>query len=167
MDARNPLLLLALLAGTPALAAPLPSFNGDWSVDLRTPEQAAAAVDCGKATLRLQQRGRYLQGRYEHATAGCERREPGGEVVGQVTGQSAVLEIRSSRNGAVIRGRAVLRGNQLFWQARNIVVHGDPAGDELVLSRAVLSRDAAPAAPLVPMQATGTAPVASARVALP
>lgn len=157
MDTRTALGLLALLAGLPAHAGPPPAFSGDWSIDLRTPEQAAAAVDCGRATLRLQQQGRQLHGRYEHATAGCDRREPGGEVSGQVTGKSAVLEIRSSRNGAVIRGRIVLRGDQLFWQARNIVVHGTPAGDELVLSRGVLSREAAPAL------GTAVAPVASAR----
>lgn len=144
MDLRKPLGLLAALALSPALAGPLPPFAGTWSVDLRSPAQTTGTADCERATLELVQEGRLIRGSYRQADADCALLENGARVVGQATGKVAILEIHSSRNGAVVRGRAVVRGDKLYWQARNRVVHGKPEGDERILGRGMLSRSTLP-----------------------
>lgn len=144
MDSRYALGLLAALAAAPALAGPPPSFAGTWSIDLRPPEQAGVAADCGRASLVLRQDGRRIQGSFHHAGTDCVALEAGAAVAGLATGAGATLEIRSSRNGAVLRGRAVVRGDKLYWQVRNIVVRGKPEGDESILQRGILRRGGAP-----------------------
>jgi hypothetical protein len=142
MDLRKPLGLLAALVLSPALAGPADPFAGTWTIDLRPPGQGVAG--CDRATLELRQEGRQIRGSYRQADASCAPLEDGARVVGQATRKVATLEIHSSRNGAVVRGRAVVRGDKLFWQARNVVVHGKPEGDERSLNRGILSRSAVP-----------------------
>ena len=108
---RHILLLAAgVLAGVEATAAE-PSFTGVWSIDLRTPEQRAQNVECGEASFALRQADKQVTGSHSVATAGCGRINEGGEgaVSGMVSGNSAVLVVTNSRNGASVKGTATLR----------------------------------------------------------
>lgn len=140
MKSLSPLLLLS----TFALAGPAPELSGSWSIDLRNTSEIKAGLACGNAGLHLQQSGQTITGTYHYATPGCGRIEESGTVVGSATANAAILNITSTRNGAIVRGQAQLHGNKLLWQALEVVKEGVPAGDELILQHAELRREKNP-----------------------
>src|SRR5262245_50951676 len=93
-------------------------FNGAWTVDLRTADQRAAKVECGEAGFELVQIGKRVAGSHWFTTAGCGHQNEGGEgtVRGVVVGNTAVLVVTSSRNGAVVLGTATLEHGALRWE---------------------------------------------------
>jgi hypothetical protein len=77
------------------------------------------------------------------ATAGCGRINEGGEgtVSGMVSGSSAVLVVTNSRNGACVKGTATLRRDALYWETKEEIKAGEPAGDSaLILGKGLLRR---------------------------
>lgn len=167
MELSKPLGLIAALVMSPALAEPAAPFAGTWSISLHSPGPSATSADCELATMELHQEGRQIRGSYRQADADCAQLEDGAQVVGQATRKVATLEIRSSRNGAVVRGRAVVRGDKLFWQARNVVVHGQPEGDERILSGGILSRRSPPGGGAAALSAMGPASATAQATASP
>ncbi|WCD77870.1 hypothetical protein [Pseudomonas sp. TUM22785] len=136
-----PVAALLLINTLPALHAAESSFTGSWYLDLRTPEQIQAKAECGGAGFELVQQGNTVTGTHYFATVNCGRINEGGEVKGTVTGSEAVLYVTSGRNGAVVRGRATLQGEQLRWQTLEEIKEGVPEGDSgLVLGDGVLER---------------------------
>ena len=130
---------LATAAST-AAAAP---FDGKWELDLRTPQEVRARAECGAAGFQLAQRGNKISGSHWFYTTGCGRMNEGGDetVVGEVHGRSATLTVTSSRNGAVVLGRAQLEGTSLRWQVLKELKPGEPEGDSpLILNRGLLKR---------------------------
>lgn len=120
-------------------------FTGQWVADLRTHEERARDVDCGTAKLVLQQVGDDLTGSADLATAECGRVDEGAEVRGIVSAETAVILIRSARNGAVVVGTLTPRhdGN-LQWQLQMQVLNGDPEGDDVFRENATFSPDIDP-----------------------
>jgi hypothetical protein len=124
--------------------AQTPSFTGKWSIDLRTAEERARKADCGLATFELVQTGDRITGDHSFVTVGCGRQNEGGPetVKGVVVGNIAVLVVTSGRNGAVVLGKAKLRGNRMRWQPIHDIKQGEPEGDSpLILGKAVLRRE--------------------------
>jgi len=110
-------------------------------VDLRTAEQREAKAECGGAGFDLVQQGNAITGTHYFATVDCGRVNEGGEVKGRAAGSEAILHVTSGRNGAVIRGRATLRGGRLEWQAEDALKAVEPEGDaSLILGGGVLER---------------------------
>ncbi len=136
-----PVAALLLINTLPALHAAESSFTGSWYLDLRTPEQIQAKAECGGAGFELVQQGVTVTGTHYFATVNCGRINEGGEVKGTVTGSEAVLYVTSGRNGAVVRGRATLQGEQLRWQTLEEIKEGVLEGDSgLVLGEVALEK---------------------------
>lgn len=118
-------------------------FSGTWSVDLRTPEQKAQRAECGEASFVLRQAGNRITGSHAMATVGCGRLNEGGEgtVKGHIVGNRALLVVTSERNGAVVKGIAMLRNEDLYWTITKEVKAGEPEGDSpLILEKGLLTR---------------------------
>ena len=118
-------------------------FNGQWEVDLRTPEEKSSRVECGSAGFKLRQSGSKIAGSHWMATAGCGRMNEGeaGSVVGVVRGSAALLTVTSGRNGQVVRGRATREGANLRWKALEELRPGEPKGDSgLILQDGLLEK---------------------------
>ena len=118
-------------------------FTGEWEMDLRTRAERLAGAECGFANFKLAQNGNKVTGEHSMATVGCGRLNEGGEgtVEGTATGNTALLQVTSGRNGEVVRGRAVREGANLRWQTLERVKRGQPEWDSgLILGRGVLRR---------------------------
>ena len=120
------------------------SFTGTWTLDLRTPVERKQGVECGFATFSLKQTGKRIVGDHTLALPGCGRLNDGGDgtVTGTAVGNDATLSVTSGRNGAVVRGRAILKGSQLHWETLATLNAGDPADDvPLILGKGTLTRE--------------------------
>jgi hypothetical protein len=116
-------------------------FTGNWEIDLRTPAERAAKVECGHAYFMLEQRGHEIVGDHGYATPGCGRVNNAGPVRGQVRKGAAWLEVTSSGQGAVVRGRASLVKGQLMWRTLEVLKTGTPEGEPpLILDNGLLHR---------------------------
>jgi len=136
-------LLLALAAATAAAAGK--NFTGTWVIDLRTEQMKRSGVECGNASFTLEQRGENITGEHAFATAGCGRLNEGGAgtVSGIAVGNTAVLVVTSGRNGAMVLGKATLRGGSLHWESGPELNPGEPPEDSpLILGSGVLKRAA-------------------------
>lgn len=138
------LIICFFLALVPHVAAAGPaSFSGTWTLDFRSPEERRQKEACGFATFVLKQSGRRITGDHQMATVRCGRMNEGGEgtVKGMVVGDTAVLVVTSGRNGAVLLGRATLRGGALEWEITKDILAGEPEGDSpLILRKGTLLR---------------------------
>jgi hypothetical protein len=124
-------------------------FSGKWSIDLRSPTERKRNVECGSASFSLSQIGDRVSGSHEFATPGCGRLNEGGDgtVKGFVIGSTAVLVVTSGRNGAIVMGRAVRKGNSLHWQIQEEIRQGEPEGDSpLIFGQGILKLDMSSAA---------------------
>jgi hypothetical protein len=131
-------LLLALLICAPTLGFAA-DFSGLWTKDFRTKEEIKKKVECGNALFELKQTGDQITGTHSFATAGCGRLNERGTVRGVVVNDVAVLTVISSRNGAVVLGKARRNGNVLYWQYIEEIKQGEPPGDPpLILSTTTL-----------------------------
>ena len=140
---RGVLLISAIALATQSVRAADTKFSGTWSIDLRTPEQKAQNAECGEASFVLKQVGKEITGSHTMAAVGCGRLNEGGEgtVKGRVVGSRAVLLVTSGRNGATVKGVATLRNNVLFWETKEEVKEGEPAGDSpLILGKGSLTK---------------------------
>lgn len=119
------------------------SYDGTWSIDLRSASERKANVECGIATFKLKQIGNKISGEHSYSTAGCGRINEGGEgtVHGNIHNGKAMLVVTSARNGAVVRGEAKLKGSNLLWKTLEEIKTGEPEGDSpLILGSGVLHR---------------------------
>lgn len=122
------------------------SFNGTWSIDLRSKTEQESRVECGLATFVLVQNGNRISGDHTFSTPGCGRLNEGGErtVKGVVVGNTAVLVVTSGRNGAVVMGKATKDGTFLLWETLEEIRQGEPEGDSpLILGKGRLARQQA------------------------
>jgi len=118
-----------------------PGFAGNWEIDLRTPAERQAQLECGHAYFQLEQRGSEILGEHGYATPGCGQSQIGGPVHGRVKGREALLEVGSPKQGALVRGKATLVKGQLKWQTLEVVQPAAPAGAlMLILPQGVLKR---------------------------
>lgn len=134
--------LMLLLASDCAFAEQA-LFTGTWTIDLRSTRERKQKEECGSATFDLKQKGDSIVGAHQMATVGCGRMNAGGEgtVKGIVIGRTAVLVVTSGRNGAVVLGRATLKGSALVWETLEDITPGDPPTDSpLILSSGTLQR---------------------------
>jgi hypothetical protein len=140
---RNLLLTSALALAALSTYATETRFSGTWSADLRTKEQKAQRAECGEASFVLHQAGKKITGSHTMATVGCGRLNEGGEgtVKGHVIGNRAHLVVTSGRNGAVVKGIATLRNEDLYWETTEEVKAGEPEGDSpLIFGKGLLTR---------------------------
>ena len=136
-------LIAALVLAALSTYATETRFSGTWSVDLRTQEQKAQRAECGEASFVLHQAGKKITGSHTMATVGCGRLNEGGEgtVKGHVVGNRAHLVVTSGRNGAVVKGIATLRNENLYWETTEEVKAGEPEGDSpLIFGKGLLTR---------------------------
>jgi hypothetical protein len=141
LPAFRPLPWMSLLVAGAAFAQQ--PFTGEWEIDLRTPSERKAGVECGTANFKLTQSGEKVTDDHTMATAGCGRLNEGGEgtVEGLARGNTAILIVTSGRNGEVVRGRAIREGSSLRWQVLEELKAGEPEGDSgLILHRGILRR---------------------------
>ncbi|HEY9101941.1 hypothetical protein [Chitinimonas sp.] len=118
-------------------------FSGRWFIDLRSKEERKAKVECGSAEFYLVQKGKKITGQHTFATPQCGRMNDSEEetVKGEVIGSTAILTVTSGRNGAVVRGKAVLQKGALHWQVLEEIKAGDVEGDSaLILEKGILVR---------------------------
>ncbi len=118
-------------------------FTGTWTIDLRSTRERKQKEECGSAIFELKQKGDKIVGNHQMATVGCGRLNGGGEgtVKGIVVGHTAVLVVTSGRNGAVVLGRATLKGSALVWETLEDITPGDPPSDSpLILGQGTLQR---------------------------
>lgn len=116
-------------------------FTGTWTLDIRSPTERKQGIDCGIASFKLKQTGNKIIGDHTFYIPGCGRINEGGEetVTGTVTGNIATLIVTSGRNGAVVRGRATLKGRLLHWVTLEELKPGEPEGDSpLILDKGTL-----------------------------
>jgi hypothetical protein len=134
--------LIALLALASASSGAVPDFSGEWDIALCYNEKGQP---CGSAHFSLLQYGTRICGDHTFYTAGAGRMNEGapGSVRGTVQGDTAVLLVRSGRNGALVRGKATRVGNDLRWQTLEELEPGQPVGDGLILGEGVLKRETA------------------------
>ena len=137
----NSCLVLAL-APQCVFAEP-PPFSGTWKIDLRSTRERKQQEECGSASFELKQTGDKIVGDHRMATVGCGRLNDGGEgtVKGVVVGHTAVLVVTSGRNGAIVLGRATLKGGALVWETLEEIASGYPPSDSpLILVQGTLPR---------------------------
>lgn len=132
--------LIALLALASASSGAVPDFSGEWEIALC---YNGKDNPCGSAHFSLLQYGTRICGDHTFYTAGAGRMNEGtpGSVRGTVEGDTAVLVVRSGRNGALIRGKATRVGNDLRWQTLEELETGQPVGDGLILGEGVLKKE--------------------------
>jgi hypothetical protein len=134
---------LVLTLGPQCAIAEQPLFSGTWTIDLRSTRERKQKEECGSAAFELKRKGDKIVGSHQMATVGCGRLNDGGEgtVKGIVVGQTAVLVVTSGRNGAVVLGRATLKGRALVWETLEDITPGDPPSDSpLILGQGRLQR---------------------------
>jgi len=135
-------LLAVLLATSHTAHGAGEPFSGRWEIDLRSPTERKENAECGGAYFELTQTGDAIVGDHGMVTVGCGRQNEGGpeSVKGLVVGNVAVLAVTSTRNGAVVLGRAFLKRGRLHWEYRELLRPGEPEGDSpLILGSAVLT----------------------------
>ena len=118
-------------------------FSGTWYIDLRSPKEEKSGAECGGASFILSQSGERIVGNHTFATVGCGRLNEGGDgtVQGIVVGSTAVLVVTSGRNGAIVMGKAIKKGDSLYWTTITEIKPGEPEGDSpLILGKGVLTR---------------------------
>ena len=115
-------------------------FTGIWNIDICSDQDKKS---CGEAEFSLIQKGTIICGDHSFYPAGLSRVNEGepGSVRGTVVGDTAVLVVRSGRNGAIVLGTARLAGSNLDWKYLNVeILPGDPPGDDLILDSSLLHR---------------------------
>lgn len=118
-----------------------PRFTGNWEIDLRTPAQRAAKAECGHAYFMLEQHGTEVIGDHGYATPGCAQVNNGGPVRGWVRQGETLLEVTSTKQGAVVRGKATLVKGKLKWRTLEVLQPGTPGlGAPLILDKGLLYR---------------------------
>ena len=132
--------LIALLALASVSSGAVPDFSGEWEIALC---YNGKDQPCGSAHFSLLQYGTRICGDHMFYTAGAGRMNEGnpGSVRGTVEGDTAVLLVRSGRNGALVRGKATRVGNDLRWKTLEKLEPGEPVGDGLILSEGILKRE--------------------------
>lgn len=136
-------LAFVVAAITQSVLAQEPPFTGEWSIDLRTPDQRARGEECGTAVFELKQSGDRITGEHSFATVRCGRLNEGpcNAVQGVAIGRQAVLSVTSCRNGAIVIGKARRRGRHLHWQTVEERRPGEPeGGSPLILGEGTLLR---------------------------
>jgi hypothetical protein len=131
--------IIALFALASVSGGAAPDFSGEWEIAL-----CANGKDepCGSAHFSLLQYGTRICGDHALYTANAGRMNEGnpGSVRGIVEGETAVLLVRSGRNGALVRGKAIRVGKDLRWQTLEELEPGQPIGDGLILDKGVLKK---------------------------
>ena len=132
-------ILFDILALTPLSAGAMSDFSGRWEIELC---YGGKDKPCGAAHFSLLQNGTRICGDHTFYTAGAGRMNEGspGSVRGVVIGDTAVLVVRSGRNGALVLGKATRAGQNLRWQSLEEIDPGNPVGDGLILGEGVLKR---------------------------
>lgn len=118
------------------------NFTGTWVIDIRSKSERNA--DCGHAYFTLLQKGNRICGDHVFYTPGCGRLNEGdpGSVRGTVVGATALLEVTSGRNGAIVKGKATRKGNTIRWITIKSIKTGEPEGDSpLILWKGILKLD--------------------------
>ncbi|TWT19071.1 hypothetical protein FQY83_11915 [Luteimonas marina] len=122
-------------------------FNGSWSVEWC--DRADPDLDCGGFSVTLVQDGSHICGGFGGALVNL-RQVDEGDVVGRVDGDTAILEVRSGRNDAIVRVRARRVGGDLHWEQDGTVRRGGPDIDVIafddVLKPATVDRRRVPKA---------------------
>jgi hypothetical protein len=135
------LALSSLAMANPDQVSGKGKFTGSWEIDLRTPDERAAKAECGHAYFTLEQHGNEIIGDHGFATPGCAKVNTASPVHGQVRKGAAWLEVTSTGQGAVVRGRATLVKGQLMWRTLEVLKPGTPEGDSpLILDKGLLYR---------------------------
>lgn len=121
--------LLALLAGcaTASHEAAAPSgtrsgFSGAWSVEWC--DASNPHLDCGGFSVNLRQIGSRVCGEFGGALVNL-RQVDEGDIAGTADGDTAMLEVRSGRNGAIVRIKATRVGGNLHWKEAGTVRPGE------------------------------------------
>ncbi len=117
-------------------------FTGTWIIDIRSNSERNA--DCGHAYFTLLQKGNCICGDHVFYTPGCGRLNEGdpGSVRGSVVGNTAVLYVTSGRNGAVVKGKMIRKGDKIHWMTLEEIKLGEPEGDSaLILYKGTLQLD--------------------------
>ena len=131
---------VALLLLASASVAAASDFSGEWEIALC---DNGRGKPCGSAHFSLLQYGTRICGDHMFYTAGAGRINEGfpGFVRGTVEGETAILLVRSGRNDALVRGKAIRVGDDLQWQTLEELEPGDPVGDGLILEKGILKRE--------------------------
>lgn len=102
-------------------ATDLADFDGTWSTqwcDRMRPD-----LDCGGFRVTLVQKGDTLCGDFSGALVNL-RQVDEGDLSGRVEDGVALLDVRSGRNGSVVRVRATRLGATLHWKDEGTVREG-------------------------------------------
>lgn len=120
-------------------------FSGQWHVSLCDKN---ISEQCGGFTAYLVQDGEKICGDHYFATPGLGRLNEGSprSVIGTVDDDAANLFVTSGRNGAVLRVRAVKKGETLDWKIVEDLKVGLEGESALVLNEGQLKRVGATAA---------------------
>lgn len=134
-------LLTSAVLPVTVLAADV-DFSGRWFIDLRSKEERKAKVECGYAEFYLEQKGKKITGQHTFSTPQCGRMNDSEDetVQGEVVGSTAILTVTSGRNGAVVRGKAVLKKGTLHWQIVEELKEGEKGDSALILEKGILVR---------------------------
>ncbi|GAA6141650.1 hypothetical protein [Hydrogenophaga sp. 5NK40-0174] len=126
-------------AGGHGAAGPSNTFAGSWSV--KVCDKAMPAGECGGFTVDLLQKGSRICGAHHAATPRLSRIDEGQgrSVVGTVVGNTAVLTIRSGRNGAIAMATLEKQADGVHWVRTEKVLDGE-GGDDLIAVDTVLER---------------------------
>lgn len=122
-------------------------FNGSWSIEWC--DRTDPDLDCGGFSVTLVQKGSRVCGDFGGALVNL-RQVDEGDVVGSVDGDTAILEVRSGRNDAIVRVRATRVGDDLHWKQDGTVRRSGPDIDVIafddVLKPAAVDRSRVPRA---------------------
>jgi hypothetical protein len=131
--------IIAMLALVSVSGGAVSDFSGEWEITLC---DNGKSKPCGSAYFSLLQYGTRICGDHMFFTADAGRMNEGdpGSVIGVVESDTAVLLVRSGRNGALVRGKATRVGKDLRWQTLEELEPGEPAGDGLILGEGILKR---------------------------
>lgn len=102
-------------------AAPIADFNGTWST--RWCDRTRPDLDCGGFRVTLVQKGDTLCGDFSGALVNL-RQVDEGDLSGRVEDGVALLDVRSGRNGSIVRVRATRRGPDLHWKDEGTLREG-------------------------------------------
>ena len=142
------LLLLGLTALPGSASTPnaptLANFGGAWKVNAC--DRANPTLDCGVFDVRLIQEGERLCGDFGGALIKL-RQIDAGRLEGLVVGDTALLTLRSNRNGSIHFVRAELRGDALNWKVVDRIRKPDNNHIDIIASDDVLQRGAPPPMP--------------------
>lgn len=102
-------------------AAPIADFNGTWST--RWCDRTRPDLDCGGFRVTLVQQGGTLCGDFSGTLVNL-RQVDEGDLSGRIEDGVALLDVRSGRNGSVVRVRVTPLGPNLHWKDEGTVREG-------------------------------------------